>query len=549
MRPAPISRRVIAIVTVVAVGGLAVAVAVAAGGAGPDTPIAPRFIEETAVAGIDHRYDGDFEFFVGGGVAAFDCDDDGLPDLYFAGGRQSAALYRNDSRPGDALSFTRQSSAATDLTAVTGAYPLDVDSDGHTDLAVMRNGEDVILRGRGDCEFERANELLGIDGGNSWTVAFSAMWEGSNELPTMAFGDYLEPDRQSCADSRLLRPEPAVTDRYARPVALTPGYCTLSILFSDWQRTGQRDLRMTNDRHYYREGTEQLWRVSPDAAPTPYTETDGWRELQIWGMGIASQDVTGDGKPEVFLTSQGDNKLQTLVEGATGPTYEDIALASGVTAHRPFAGGDVLPSTAWHAEFQDVNNDGFVDLFVSKGNVEAQPEYATRDPSNLLLGRADGTFVESAEAAGIVSYHRARGAALVDLNVDGMLDLVVVNRAENVTLWRNAGRGDGEQSEAIGSWIAVRVRQPAPNVDAVGAWIETRIGDRTVVREVTIGGGHASGQLGWIHVGLGEAEGADVRVQWPDGETGPWMTLPAGTRTTIDRGAAGAAPSLSQEDR
>ena len=95
----------------------------------------------------------------------------------------------------------------------------------------------------------------------------------------------------------------------------------------------------------------------------------------------------------------------------------------------------------------------------------------------------------------------------------------------------------------------MRVRQPAPNVDAIGAWVETRIGDRTVVREVTIGGGHAGGQLGWIHVGLGEEDRADVRVQWPDGETGPWMTLPAGTRTTIDRGAPGAAPSLSQEDR
>ena len=68
----------------------------------------------------------------------------------------------------------------------------------------------------------------------------------------------------------------------------------------------------------------------------------------------------------------------------------------------------MLPSTAWHAEFQDVNNDGFVDLFVSKGNVEAQPEYATRDPNNLLLGTANGTFVESAEAAGIVNYDRAR---------------------------------------------------------------------------------------------------------------------------------------------
>ena len=88
-----------------------------------------------------------------------------------------------------------------------------------------------------------------------------------------------------------------------------------------------------------------------------YTEADGWRPLQIWGMGIASEDLTGDGYPEVYLTSQGDNKLQTLADGPAQPTYEDIALELGVTAHRPYTGGDVLPSTAWHAEFADVNND------------------------------------------------------------------------------------------------------------------------------------------------------------------------------------------------
>ena len=57
-----------------------------------------------------------------------------------------------------------------------------------------------------------------------------------------------------------------------------------------------------------------------------YTEADGWQPLQIWGMGIASQDITGDGRPEVFLTSQADNKLQTLADGAAGPTTSDIAL-------------------------------------------------------------------------------------------------------------------------------------------------------------------------------------------------------------------------------
>jgi hypothetical protein len=240
----------------------------------------------------------------------------------------------------------------------------------------------------------------------------------------------------------------------------------------------------------------------------------------------------------VFLTSQGDNKLQTLVDGATGPSYTDIAIRRGVTAHRPYAGGDVLPSTAWHAEFQDVNNDGLVDLFISKGNVEAMAEYAMRDPSNLLLGQPDGTFAESGEAAGIVSFVRGRGAAVVDLNLDGMLDLVQANRREPASLWRNVGWGDASLPEPMGNWIAVRLEQPGPNRDAIGSWIEVRIGDRVIEREVTVGGGHAGGQLGWIHVGLGDAEGAELRVRWPDGETGPWLDLGADRFATIERGAS-----------
>ncbi|HSJ52029.1 MAG TPA: CRTAC1 family protein [Actinomycetota bacterium] len=498
----------------------------------------PVFVEEAAAAGLDHMYDGEFTFFVGGGVAAFDCDDDGRPDLFFAGGSQPASLYRNQSTVGGPLRFTPVPSPVTDLTEVVGAYPLDADGDARTDLAVLRYGENVMLRGLGDCRFERANETWGVPGGDSWTAAFSATWEGDSSWPTFAFGNYLDlsrgRDSARCADNVLLRP---LVDGGYESTPLVPGLCTLSILFSDWDRSGHRDLRMTNDRHYYLEGEEQLWRIVEGELPRPYTHAEGWQPLQIWGMGIASQDLTGDGRPEVFLTSQGDNKLQTLAGGADGPTYIDIAIRRGVTAHRPYAGGDVLPSTAWHAEFQDVNNDGFVDLFVSKGNVDAMPDYAARDPSNLLLGQPDGTFLEGGRDAGILTFARGRGAALVDLNLDGMLDLVQVNRRENVGLWRNVGRGDADEPEPMGNWLALRLRQPGSNGDAIGAWIEVRVGERTTERELTVGGGHAGGQLAWIHVGLGHAEGAQVRVRWPDGELGPWLELPADRFAVIERGA------------
>jgi hypothetical protein len=259
-------------------------------------------------------------------------------------------------------------------------------------------------------------------------------------------------------------------------------------------------------------------------------------------MGIASQDLTGDGYPEVYLTSQGDNKLQTLAEGPGRPAYEDIALSRGATAHRPYTGGDILASTAWHPAFEDVNNDGFVDLYISKGNVEAEVGMALKDPSNLLIGQADGTFVEGAMEAGIADMGRARGAALVDLNADGLLDLVKVVRRQNVQAWRNVGSGTAEAPASTGHWLGVEVVQDGPNADAIGAWIAVRVGDTVQEREIVVGGGHVSGQLGPIHVGLGAAERAEVRVTWPDGVVGPWLPVGAGGFVRVRRGAPAAEP-------
>lgn len=505
----------------------------------------PDMHEEAIAAGIDHKYSGPWEFFVGGGVAAFDCNGDRLPDLFLAGGTNPAELYRNKSETGGALRFEKVSMGIPDedLSRVIGAYPLDIDDDGFMDLVVLRLGRNLILKGKPDCRFDVANSAFAFDGGKDWTTAFSATWEKGLPFPTLAIGNYV--DRMApgspwgtCADNYLFRPHPGDKPDYEDPTALEPSYCSLSMLFTDWNQSGVASLRVTNDRQYYRGGEEQMWHVDPGKPPRLYTTAEGWRHLSIYGMGIAQADLFGNGYPVYALTSMGDTKLQQLDEESDTdrPVYDDIAYPLGVTAAQPYTGDDVRPSTGWHSQFADVNNDGLLDLFISKGNVEAMPDFAADDPDNLLLGQWDRTFIEAGKRAGIALMRRGRGAALVDLNLDGMLDLVVVNREAAVSLFRNRGARRSFGDVPLGNWLEVELLQPTLNRNAVGARISVKTGNHTMDRTVAVGGGHASGQAGFIHVGLGTAERAEIRVRWPDGEWSHSYRVFANNFVRIERG-------------
>ncbi len=481
-------------------------------------PRSPKFLAETETAGLQSRFDGEDEYMVGGGVATFDCDGSGLPAVYVTGGVNKAKFYRNRSAWGGPLHLVEERSGL-EVTNALGAYPLDIDGDGLTDLVVLRVGEAQVFKGMGQCQFERANDLWGIQTGNAWHTAFSATWEKGQSWPTLAFGTYVDRKRPdfpwgSCTPGLLLRPA-AQGKPYGAAQALKPGHCALSMLFTDWNRSGEASLRVSNDREYYKNGQEQLWKVSPDQSPQLYGEKDGWKSLQIWGMGIASHDLDGDGYPMYFLTSMADNKLQKLEAGPTQPKYKDFAFKRGITAHRPYAGGDVHPSTAWHAQFADVNNDGYTDLFIVKGNVSTMPDFATLDPSNLLLQKEDGSFFESGQISGIANFKRGRGGLLADLNGDGLLDALIVNRWDKAQVWRNAGSVDPAQP--LGHWLQLRLQQAQGNRDAIGAWVEVEADGRVMRQELTVGGGHASGHLGWMHFGVGAAQEVKVRVLWPHG--------------------------------
>ena len=492
----------------------------------------PVMHEEAAAAGLNQTYDGPWEHFVGGGGAAFDCDGSGFPSVFLAGGKNPAKLFVNKSTRGGPLKFEEKPlDIGADphlLEGVIGAYPLDISGDGHVDLFVLRVGENLILKGGADCTFKLANKDFNFSGDPGWTTSFAATWEKGEKFPTLAIGHYVDrfapgSPYGTCEENSLFRPQPGDKPDYSVRTPLTPGYCALSMLFTDWNRSGTPSLRVSNDRQYYRGGEEQLWRIEAGKAPKLYTSAEGWRHVSIYGMGIAEGDLDGAGFPEYALTSMGDTKIQRLdseqSERGAFPVYRDIAGEVGATAHIPYTGGDKRPSTGWHSEFADFNNAGLLDLFIAKGNVAAMPDFAAFDPNNLLIGQWSGKFVEAGDKAGIVENKQSRGALIADFNLDGNLDLLVMHRAAPVSLFRNLGANNGSGGAIpSGNWMEIKLVEPNPNRDAVGAHIAVKAGTRTQMRNIQVGGGDASGHLGWTHVGLGTAERAEIRVQWPDGE-------------------------------
>ncbi|GAD55943.1 LOW QUALITY PROTEIN: FG-GAP repeat domain protein [Limimaricola cinnabarinus LL-001] len=494
-----------------ALAGLSILLAAGTADAGPK-------FEDRSSALPEHVYSGGWEHFVGGGVAVFDCNDDARPDIFAAGGEAPALLLRNK---GD---FAFDPVPRPDLLGVTGAYPLDADADGRADLFVMRAGPNLLLRGLGDCAFEDATEAMGLPAGDAWTTAFTAWWE-DDDRPVMAIGNYVDRDDpdgpfEACNDNAILRPD---GDGW-REETLSPGFCALSMLAARNAR-GQAALRISNDRHYYvRGGFEQMWDIETRRF---LGEADGWPTVSLWGMGIASRDLDADGRDEVMLTSMGDQLLQLARPDGS---YAAAPFSIGSYAQRPHVGDDGRPSTGWHAEFGDIDNDGRADLFIAKGNVDQMPTNAMRDPNNLLMQQADGRFAEASVAAGIATTERSRGAALADFDGDGRLDLVVVNRRAPMELWRNV-------TGATGHWLAIDLVQPGGNRSAIGArvTVETEAG-RQVLQRV-IGGGHAGGRLGPLHVGLGQATAARVTVEWPDGTVTAPHPVEADRTVTLDRAA------------
>ena len=463
-----------------------------------------------------------------------------------------AALYRNDEPDRRrAAVHARSRAPATDLTAVDRA-PIRSTSTATASPTsrCCATAASTLLRGLGDCRFEPANEPWALRRRHArQRPAFSATWEGSATLPTLAFGNYVEPlpdGAWRCPDNEVVRPA-ASGSGYAPP---TPLVARLLPALDALQRLGRIGPARPPDQQRppllrRAVGGEQLWRFEPGVPPRAYTARRRLGPAAAVGHGHRELRPDRRRLPGGLSHEPGREHAPDPRRGAVRARLPwHGAASSASTATRPFVGGDPLPSTAWHPEFEDVNNDGSMDLLVTKGNVNEVPDFAQKDPSNLFLGQPDGTFTEGAEAAGIVTL-RPRAA--------GPRSPTSTSTGCSTSSWPTSGRPPGcGATSARGSARCRRRRWAAGS--ASGSTRPARTAMRSVPcieiarrrpgrrrRELAVGGGHAGGQLGWIHLGLGSAPrtrtcGCPGRTARP----GPWMPVPPNQFVDIDRGAPDA---------
>jgi hypothetical protein len=245
------------------------------------------------------------------------------------------------------------------------------------------------------------------------------------------------------------------------------------------------------------------------------------------GMGVSLSDVDGDGDLDLLVVNL-DGESDSFYRNEKTFFRDDAAAVGLRTVSRRF--------TRFGAALLDFDNDGLLDLYEANGRVGRQSTLFSSDPyaePNLLFrGIAGPKFEEVSPRGGTKALlvGTSRAAAFGDLNNDGGIDIVVVNRDERPYLLRNVLTGRGH-------WAMFRVVDEHGR-DALGAEVTMTVGTRGVRRDVQAAYSYLASNDPRVHVGLGKETAArDVVVRWPTGQRERFGDSAADRITVLRRGA------------
>jgi hypothetical protein len=211
----------------------------------------------------------------------------------------------------------------------------------------------------------------------------------------------------------------------------------------------------------------------------------------------------------------------TLYRNLGKDGFSDVSWPSKI-AHPTFL------MVGWGTAFFDMDNDGWLDIFVANGHVYPQVDSVPgsityRQPIQLFRNHRDGTFDDVSSVLAEIPAESRRGAAFGDLNNDGNIDVVMVNVGAPPTLLLNQG---GNQNHRV--LFKLTGSGPKSNRSAIGARVTVKAGRLTQLGEVRAGGSYISQNDPRLHFGLGaESRMTEVEIKWPSGKVEVLRDLPA----------------------
>ena len=530
------------------------------------------FEDEAALKGLDfeHRsgFDGRYLFpeIMGGGAALADVDGDGDLDAYLVqSGRVEGVgdegnanrLYLND---GTGFFTAAPNRGAGDRGYGMGVATGDYDNDTDVDLYVTNLGRNTLLRNDGNGRFSDVTALAGV-GDSGWGTAAAFLdldQDGDLDLFVVNYvawtlatakecyavntRTYCGPAAGDAAPDRLYRNN---GDGTFAEISIAAGLGTafgagLGIVGSDFDGDGRVDVFVANDSM-----VNQLWmnRTQPGGDPRFVDEAflrgcalDDHGTAKA-GMGVAAEDLDDDGDPDILVMNmekQTDSYFRNERDHFVDRTS---AVGLGVTSRR---------YTRFGVALTDFDNDGDLDLFEANGRVDHTPELVGRSDvfaePNVLYEHVDGRF-ELVEPDGGVQerlVHTSRGVAIGDVDDDGGIDLLVVNKDGPAYLLMNrvAGRGN---------WVRFRVLNPTDG-NAHGALVSGTVGFERRQRRVQTAGSYLAANDPRVQFGLGYLPRVTgVEVRWPTGARERFGDFEAGTTTELRRGAGQALDVATRE--